>query len=72
MLLWGIAIIFRLDLVFRAAALRKNECIIFRDHIFNAVPKKLADFFNWSLQLKNVTVNLKFEWNIYGANLLEK
>ena len=63
MLFWGIAIIFKLHLVSRAAASRKNWCVIFRDHIFNRVPKKFAGFY-WSLQLTNLTVNLKFEWNM--------
>ena len=33
---------------------------MYRDHIFNVVPKKFANFY-WSLQLKNLTVKLKFE-----------
>ena len=63
----GIAIIFRLHLVFWAAASRKNvlgfrDLKIFRDHIFNAVPKKLQIFiglYNWKIRL-----NLKFKWNM--------
>ena len=62
MLFWDIAIIFKLRLVSWAAASRKNLCIKFRD-IFNVVPKKFANFY-LSLQLKNATVNLKFEWNM--------
>ena len=34
LLFWGIAIIFRLHVVSRAAASRKTKCVIFMDHIF--------------------------------------
>ena len=39
---------------------RKLMHIIFRDNIFNVVPKKFDDFY-WSLQLEKSTVSLKFE-----------
>ena len=53
MLFWGIAIIFKLHLVSRAAASRKNLLVIFRDHIFNVAPKKFANLclYNWKMWL---------------------
>ena len=55
---WGIAIIFRRNLVSRAAVSRKNEGVIFRDYIFNAVPEKFQ-IFNVS-----TTENFNCEWNM--------
>ena len=49
---------FQLHLASRAAASRKNLCIMFRDHIVNAVPKKFTDLY-WSQQLKNSAVKFK-------------
>ena len=70
MLFWGIVIIFRLHLASRAAAPRKNWCMIFRNHIFNGVPKKIHRFLV-------VSTTEKFDcqskiWMKYGVNLLEK
>ena len=53
-------IIFRLHLVSRTMASRKNLHVIFMHHFFNVGPKKFADFY-WFLQLKNLIVNLKLE-----------
>ena len=64
-----IYVIFRYSYYFQATfslqgcSVKKKLMWIFRDHIFNAVPKKFADFY-WSLKMKNSTVNLKFEWNM--------
>ena len=60
---------FQATFSFQGSSIKKNQCIIFRDHTFMAVPKKFTDFY-WPLQLKNLTeskIRMK-----YSANLLEK